>query len=113
MRDFRVAWDNMCEAAKLPILLHDFRRSAIRNMIRAGVSEKIAMQFSGHVTRSVFDRYDIGSNADLADESGQDRKSQNWTQIGHRNQKCRIIRGKSLKTQCPSGGTGRRASFRS
>jgi len=67
VRDFRVAWDKMCAAAKVPILLHDFRRSAIRNMIRAGVSEKTAMQISGHVTRSVFDRYDFGSDADLAD----------------------------------------------
>ena len=59
--------DKMCEAAKVPILLHDFRRSAIRTMIKAGVSEKTAMQISGHVTRSVFDRYDFGSDADLAD----------------------------------------------
>ena len=40
VRDFRVAWSKMCKAAKVPILLHDFRRSAIRNMIRAGVPEK-------------------------------------------------------------------------
>ena len=37
VRDFPVAWDHMCETAKVPILLHDFRRSAIRNMIGAGV----------------------------------------------------------------------------
>ena len=35
VRDFRVGWSKMCKAAKVPILLHDFRRSAIRNMIRA------------------------------------------------------------------------------
>jgi len=67
VRDFRVAWSKMCKAAKVPILLHDFRRSAIRNMIRAGVSEKTAMRISGHVTRAVFDRYDIGSDADLVE----------------------------------------------
>jgi len=48
----------MTKAAKVPILLHDFRRSAIRNMITAGVSEKTAIQISSHATRSVFDRYD-------------------------------------------------------
>jgi hypothetical protein len=67
VRDFRVTWANMCKAAKVSILLHDFRGSAIRNMIRAGVPEKTAMRISGHVTRSVFDRYDIGSEEDLVD----------------------------------------------
>jgi len=51
---FRVTWENMCAAAKVSILLHDFRRTAIRNMIRAGVPEKTAMRISGHVTRPVF-----------------------------------------------------------
>ena len=54
VKDFRVSWENMCAAAKVSILLHDFRRTAIRNMIRAGVPEKTAMRISGHVTRPVF-----------------------------------------------------------
>jgi len=58
VRDFRGTWSKMTKAAKVPILLHDFRRSAIRNMITAGVSEKTAIQISSHATRSVFDRYD-------------------------------------------------------
>jgi integrase len=81
--NLRKEWMEACAACELGTLtevegrpydplysgltLHDMRRSAVRNLRKAGVSEKEAMGISGHKTRAVFDRYNIVSTDDVMD----------------------------------------------
>jgi hypothetical protein len=59
VKDFRGTWSTLCESASIRVLVHGFRRTAVRNLIRAGVSRDVARRLSGHGTESIFSRYNI------------------------------------------------------
>ena len=64
--DFRASWAKACkEAGVAGLRFHDLRRSATRNIIRKGVPATVAMKITGHLTRAVFDAYDVTADQDL------------------------------------------------
>ena len=68
LKSFRKAWQQACAAAGVPgRILHDFRRTAVRNLERAGVPRSVAMKMVGHKTESVYRRYAVVDEAMLRD----------------------------------------------
>ena len=72
IRRWRTAWRTACQAAGVPTrFLHDCRRTAARNLIRANVPERVAMLLTGHKSRAIFDRYNIIHEQELLEAGDQ------------------------------------------
>ena len=84
VREFRETWRLACVAAGVPnLLFHDLRRTAARNLRRAGVAEGVIMKIGGWRTRSVFERYAIVSQTDIAEAMRKLEAQQNGHSFGH------------------------------
>jgi integrase len=94
---FTKAWRTACIAAGCPGRIpHDLRRTAIRNMVRRGIPDAVAMKLAGHKTRSVFDRYNVVSDSDLR-AAAKRLNGLTGTIQGQERDSAPEVRGESLK----------------
>lgn len=124
--NLRWSWNRACVAAGLGkffptgdprhprryegLTIHDLRRSALSNFRKQHLPEVVAMEFSGHTSRATFLRYNI---VDDSGETRRDAQSRQRRHVGRFVGSRLRMSSKSFSFACPSGGTGRRASFRS
>ena len=88
IQSFAKAWHTACERAGQPgKLVHDLRRTGVRNLIRAGVPQSVAMKVSGHKDARIFARYNIVDTNDVAEA---------MRKVSHYEQEKRLARAKKV-----------------
>jgi hypothetical protein len=65
------------------LIFHDLRRTAARNLRRAGIAETVIMKIGGWRTRSVFERYAIVSRGDMVDAMQKLQRAEQESQVSH------------------------------
>jgi len=92
IKGFRKAWKAACIAAGCPGRIpHDFRRTAVRNLERAGVPRSTAMKMVGHKTESVYRRYAIVDQQMLREGSEKYAAGQSSGQSGQKSSALRLV----------------------
>jgi integrase len=82
VKDFRETWTQLTKIAGVPnLIFHDLRRSAARNLVRSGVPQDVAKKITGHKTDSMFSRYNIVAEADLAEAAAKLESRRNGRRI--------------------------------